>query len=269
VNTQHHLQIKKRCFINAPWYDLKEKYLDLFLEHSLQPEIGLEGLCLYDEDRKAFEHVAATLQKHSLSCTLHAPFFDLTPGGLDPHLLKATREKLQAAFSLISVFKPRSIVCHLQYEENKHGYVFNQWFESAYATWEPLIRIASASNVLVMFENTYEKDPSVHTAMLEKLGTPSAGFCLDVGHLSAFAHTPWQAWLPAMSPWLGQLHLHDNTGENDSHMAPGCGNFDFAGFFVFLRRNNLHPLITLEPHSEENLWLALSYLEETQLLNGI
>ena len=262
-------QIKKRCFINAPWYDLKEKYLDLFLEHSIQPEIGLEGMCLYNEDHSAFKRVAASLLKHDLSCTLHAPFFDLTPGGLDRYILEKTREKLIAAFALIPIFRPRSIVCHLQFEENKHGYVYKEWFASAYATWSQLVSIAGKYNVPVMFENTYEKDPSIHAAMLQKLDSPFAGFCLDAGHLLAFAQSSWQQWLPAMLPWLGQLHLHDNTGGRDEHLAPGRGNFDFSGLFTFLKNADMHPIITFEPHSEGDLWQTFAYLEATKLLTDI
>ena len=120
-----------------------------------------------------------------------------------------------------------------------------------------------------MFENTYEVDPTIHAAMLTRLNTPSAGFCMDVGHLLAFANSSWQQWLPAMLPWFGQLHLHDNTGGRDEHLAPGRGNFDFAGLFAFLRTNQLHPIITFEPHSEGDLWQTFAYLEATQLLTGI
>lgn len=269
LNTKAFDTIKKRCFINAPWYDLIEKYLDLFLEHRIQPEIGLEGLCLYNEDRSSFEYVAKRLQSRGLACTLHAPFFDLTPGGLDPYILEKTREKLQAAFALIPVFQPRSIVCHLQFEANKHGYMFNKWFANAHATWAQLIPLAAGHNVPVMFENTYEKEPSIHTAMLKKLESPFAKFCLDVGHLLAFAGSTWPQWLPAMLPWLGQLHLHDNSGGRDLHLAPGRGIFDFAGLFAFLKNSGVHPILTFEPHSEEDLWQTFAYLEETNLLADI
>jgi sugar phosphate isomerase/epimerase len=262
-------RIKKRCFINAPWYDLKERYLDFFLAHNIQPEIGLEGLCLYNEDRKEFARVATCLEKSGLSCTLHAPFFDLTPGGLDPRLLEKTREKLNVAFDLIAVFRPRSIVCHLQFENNKHGYVFNEWFAAASATWTQLVGKARRLNVPVMFENTYERDPSTHKALLKRLDSKFAGFCLDTGHLSAFAGSTWQEWLPEMLPWLGQLHLHDNNGRRDEHLAPGRGIFDFPGLFSYLKKNDCHPILTFEPHSEEDLRQTFAYLEETGLLDNI
>ncbi len=262
-------KIKKRCFISAPWYDLKEKYLEFFLEQNIQPEIGLEGLCLYNEERKDFIRIADCLKKKGLACTLHAPFFDLTPGGLDPYLLEKTREKLNRAFDLISIFQPHSIVCHLQFEANKHGYVFNEWFATAYATWTQLVEKAGRLKVPVMFENTYEKEPSTHKALLDRLNSNYSGFCLDVGHLLAFAGSTWREWLPEMLPWLGQMHLHDNHGSRDEHLAPGSGNFDFPGLFAYLKQKDCHPILTFEPHSEAAIRQTFDYLVTTRLLENI
>ncbi len=108
--------ITSRCFVNAPWYELKSHYLDMFINHGIQPEIGLEGLCLYDETEDEFKRISSILQENNLSCTLHAPFFDLAPGALDPVILQASRNKLRKAFRLIAVFKPKVIVCHLHFE---------------------------------------------------------------------------------------------------------------------------------------------------------
>ncbi len=262
-------RIKKRCFFNAPWYELKEKYLDFFLENRIQPEIGLEGLCLYNEERKDFGQIAGLLAKNKIGCTLHAPFFDLTPGGLDPYILEKTRDKLARAFDLIGIFRPSSIVCHLQFEANKHGYVFNDWLAASLATWTPLVEKAEHLQIPVMFENTYEKTPATHRDFLTKLGKSNAGLCLDTGHLLAFAMSPWEKWLPEMLPWLGQLHIHDNRGKTDEHLAPGKGQFDFSGLFAFLRQNKCHPIITFEPHSEEDLRQTFTYLEATGLLKDI
>lgn len=261
--------ITSRCFVNAPWYELKDRYLDLFLRHGIQPEIGLEGLCLYEESENEFKRIATILKANGLSCTLHAPFFDLAPGALDPEILQVTRDKLRKAARLIPIFKPRSMVCHLNFEENKQGYKWKEWVQAASATWQGLLGIASKHGCILMLENTYENSPHAHETILTKLDSDYARFCLDVGHLMSFAKTPWQDWLPRLSPWLGQLHLHDNNGEKDQHLGLGLGKFDFSGLFDFLAANNLHPLITLEPHSENDLWHALKYLHRTKLLDQI
>jgi sugar phosphate isomerase/epimerase len=261
--------ILHRCFVNAPWNDLKDNLLDLFLEHRLQPEIGLEGTCLYDEDIAEFRKMKNLLEQRGLQCTLHAPFMDLAPGSLDPYILEKTREKLRRAVELATVFQPRSIVCHLQYEENKHGYVFDRWLSNSLETWRRLGQLAGELGTAIMLENTYETTPKVHRTVLSTLDMPTVGFCLDVGHLGAFAKASWRDWLPEILPWLGQLHIHDNTGDRDLHLAPGQGNFDFPGLFDFLRQNDCHPVITLEPHSREDLWQAIDYFERTGLLAGI
>jgi sugar phosphate isomerase/epimerase len=261
--------ITSRCFVNAPWYELKDHYLELFLNHKIQPEIGLEGLCLYDEKEEEFKKIANILEDNLLSCTLHAPFFDLAPGALDPDILEASRRKLRKAFQLIKIFKPKSIVCHLNFEENKQGYKWDEWKISALGTWQELTQIAAKHNCMVMLENTYEISPKAHETIFSELHSDNAGFCLDVGHLMSFAKTPWQDWLPRLSPWLGQLHLHDNNGQGDEHLGLGLGSFDFKSLFQFLAANNLHPLVTLEPHSEKDLWHALAYLDETKLLDQI
>lgn len=259
--------ITSRCFINAPWYELKDRYLDLFLFHGIQPEIGLEGLCLYEESEDEFKRIAKVLKQNHLSCTLHAPFFDLAPGALDPEILRASRNKLRKASRLIQIFKPQSMVCHLGFEENKQGYKKEEWLRTAHETWQELNQTAAEQGCILMLENTYENSPEAHETILTGLQPDNARFCLDVGHLMAFAKTPWQEWLPRLAPRLGQLHLHDNNGDKDQHLGLGLGLFDFKGLFQFLAANNLHPLITLEPHSEEDLWQSLQYLDTTELLD--
>ncbi len=261
--------ITSRCFVNAPWYELKDSYLDLFLHHSIQPEIGLEGLCLYEESMDEFQKVASILKKHDLSCTLHAPFFDLAPGALDPKVLDVSRNKLKKAAELIALFQPKSMVCHLNFEENKQGYKKEQWLKVACETWQEIMKMAMAQGCILMLENTYETTPWAHETIFTKLDPGNARFCLDVGHLMSFAKTPWQDWLPRLSPWLGQLHLHDNNGESDQHLGLGLGAFDFESLFQFLAAHKLHPLITLEPHSEDDMWQALEYLQRTKLLDLI
>lgn len=269
TTTTNYEHISSCCFVNAPWYELKENYLDLFVKHKIQPEIGLEGLCLYEESDAEFKKIAKILKQNNLSCTLHAPFFDLAPGALDPEILTASRNKLRKAFHLIQIFQPKSIVCHLHYENNKQGYKKDAWTRTALKTWNELAEIAATENCVMMLENTYENSPEAHESILSRLRSGTAGFCLDTGHLMCFAKSPWQEWLPTLSPWLGQLHLHDNNGKQDTHLAPGLGKFNFPELFQFLAANKLNPIITLEPHSEDDLWAAFEYLDKTKLLGTL
>lgn len=252
--------IISRCFVNVPYPRLVRDF-DLIRSHRLQPEIGLEGECLYTTPHAEFAATAAKIQAEGLACTIHAPFFDLMPGALDRQILAASRDKLRRAFELLPLFKPRSIVCHLGFEANKHEGKEEEWFGHALATFRELLALAEASGVTMMVENTYETSPKQLRALLETLDSPFARFCFDLGHSLAFARNSWRDWFPTMAPWLGQLHIHDNHGDRDAHLAPGQGSFDFAGFFDYLRQAGLDPIWTLEPHTEEALWQSLAALD--------
>ncbi len=262
-----YFSITKRCFVNAPFDRLQKDLLGLFIDRRIQPEIGLEGEWFWDCSSDDFEKIALIFQQQGLDCTLHAPFHDLAPGGFEKRIVALSREKLQRAFALIPVFCPKAIVCHLGFEANKHQTQFDRWLETSLATWKPLVQLAASSGTRVHFENTYETDPMAHKRLLQALDAENVGFCLDTGHLMAFAGTGWRPWLEELEPWLGQLHLHDNDGLTDAHRALGAGSFDFFDLFQHLKKNNLHPLITLEPHSKKDLLLSLQYLDTTGLLD--
>ena len=258
--------IISQCFVNIPFAEFN-KYESMVSKHRINPEIGLVGEAVYTFSRQDFIDRAKFLKNEGLNCTLHAPFHDMMPGAQDQHVLKATRDKLRRCFELIEIFKPSSIVCHLGYLDWVHSYDLEQWLDNSLDTWRELVILAESQKTPIMFENTYEPDPSIHKMLLDALDSPSALFCLDVGHLLAFAQIPCHDWLTTLKQWLGQLHLHDNHGSRDDHLPVGKGNFDFIALFSYLKINKIKPIITLEPRSESDLWDSLNALDRMGLFD--
>jgi sugar phosphate isomerase/epimerase len=259
-------KIIAQCFVNIPFSDFG-KYQQLIAQYRINPEIGLDSDVLYNTSRQEFLDRADFLNDLGLHTTLHAPFQDMLPGAGDKFILQAVRDKFRRCFDLIEIFKPHSVVCHLGYLDYVHSYQFDGWLAASLDTWRELLTIAEPSDTPIMFENTYETDPGIHKVLLETLDSPLAGFCLDVGHLLAFAHSNWNDWLTILGPWLGQLHLHDNKGVLDDHLPVGRGDFDFQGLFSYLKSNSLKPIITLEPRSESDLWESLNALDRFSLFD--
>ena len=264
---EHRLaHIISQCFVNIPCAEFNN-YKSLLRQHRINPEIGLEGDVVYTFGKQDFQNIATFLSQEGLRCTLHAPFNDMLPGATDRYVLQATREKLRHCFDLIEILKPCSVVCHLGYLDCVHSYNLDGWLANSLETWEKLLLVAENQATPVMFENTYETGPRIHKKILEALDSPYARFCLDVGHLLAFAGTPWQEWLDCLAGWLGQIHLHDNHGSKDEHLPIGGGKFDFAGLFSYLKLRDIEPLITLEPRSERGLWDSLNALDRLALFD--
>ena len=247
--------------VNIPFTMLYDSYLDRFLGYELNPEIGIDAGALERFDFSDFQRIAEKLHAHHLSITLHGPFIDLSAGSTDPAIKAVTRSRFEQLFKLVPVFKPRAVVCHAGYDWKRYGYFREEWIESSLDTWSWLAGSLVEQGSRLMLENVYEDDPRDIRNILERLKSQNVGFCLDAGHLFAFGNSELVQWLEGLGSYIGQLHLHDNHGRNDEHLPLGQGNIDFKHLFAYLISNDLpRPIITLEPHREEDLWPSLEYL---------
>ncbi len=252
--------LKSQVQVNIPFPYLWRGYLERFLELGLNPEIGLDAYSLGHYPPAVFRRAARAFHASQRRITLHGPFQDLLPGALDDAILAASRRRLRQAFRYLPVFQPRSIVCHLGYEARFYGGDTPKWLARAVATWKELAARAAAHGVMVMLENVYETEPELHLEIVHRVGAANLGVCLDVGHLFAFGGGDWPRWLETLAPVIGQLHLHDNHGAADSHLALGDGSIPLSEILQFLADRQPRPLITLEPHQEGSLQPSLDFL---------
>jgi len=246
-----------------PFKLLKEKYLPMVLEKRINPEIGISGDVIDTHSKREFHQIVSLIQEEGLAITLHGPFFDLVPGGMDKKILQASRERLKQAFDLIPLFNPLSIVCHTGYDRKRYMDDQDQWLETAIETWTELLRGLEGSETILMFENVYEKTPNMLLRLIDGLGSEQVGFCFDTGHMNVFSETDMDGWLKAMTPSLKQLHLHDNEGIRDDHLAIGAGAINFDSLFSYIERKQLKPIITIEAHQEQALWNSLEILSRS------
>lgn len=256
-------RILKHVHVNIPFAMLKEGYLGAFLKRSINPEIGFDASALETFSETQFGEVARHIHEHALRVTFHAPFMDLSPGSPDPAVRALTRHRFEQVLRAAELFHPLRIVCHAGYDRRRYHYLRERWIENSLNTWEWMAKRARSIDAALLLENVYEGGPEELGMLLAPLQAHGVGFCLDTGHQAAFSTTPLAQWLKSLEPFLGQLHLHDNLGERDDHMALGRGSIDFEALFRTLAGIRETPLpITLEPHREADLAPSLEYLEK-------
>lgn len=247
----------------VPFRLLREQYLAMILEHRINPEIGIDADVIDTCSPGDFSEIASVLRQEGLSITLHGPFYDMVPGGMDKKILQATRDRLSQAFDLIPLFEPKSIVCHTGYDKKRYHDAHDQWLETAIKTWTPLVEQLHGSQTVLALENVYEKTPTMLVQLLSALDTDRAGFCFDPGHMNAFSETTMGGWLDRLGPFLRQVHLHDNDGTWDDHLAIGTGNINFEALFTHIKKYAIQPIVTLEAHQENWVWQSLKALSES------
>jgi sugar phosphate isomerase/epimerase len=255
-------EMKDQVQVNIPFVMLHDSFFDRFLEERINPEIGLDAEALDSFTLPEFRQAAKRLSDRGLRVTLHAPFVDLSPGSPDPEFWNLTRRRFEQVVKLIPVFRPQTVVCHAGFETKRYGFLGDAWFENSIRMWTWLGRLVHEEGARLMLENVFEDGPDELKILFESLDKKRVAFCLDTGHQSAFSNTPLEIWIGSLGSHIGQLHLHDNFGEKDEHIALGKGIIDFPAFFRALKRElETPPVITLEPHREEELRPSLEYLE--------
>ncbi len=258
--------ILKRVQVNMPFHLLYEKYLPMVVKERINPEIGFNNFDLDRYQIQDFVRVAEVLRDRGATITFHAPFMDLRPGALDPKIRKASIDRLSQVFDLVPFFQPTNVVCHPSFDERYYVSTEKLWLENSRDTWERFILLAEDLGTVISLENVYERTPEHLGRLLSALEGPNVCFCLDTGHFNVFSDRRLDAWMEELGPHLGQIHLHDNGAAADEHLPVGEGNFPFRDLFRMLRERGVDPIITLEPHTEENLWKTVTNIDEMGLL---
>jgi len=259
--------ILKKIQVNLPFQLLCHQYLPTVLKEKINPEIGFNCHVLDSTPREEFLRVADILQEAGMCITFHAPFMDLRPGALDPRIRQVTIDRLNQVFDLVPYFKPKAVVCHPSFDERYYVTTGPRWLENSVSTWGAFSRAAKDMDTVIMLENVYESDPGYLEMILDQVNSPQLRFCLDTGHFNAFSKTALALWLERLGRYVGELHLHDNNGSSDDHLPVGKGSFPFSRLFAFLRERGMTPIVTIEPHTEKNLWDTLDHIRGTGLLN--
>ena len=116
--------------------------------------------------------------------------------------------------------------------------------------YESLIPTLQQTNVTVCLENLFAgnhftrltghcSEPLQAAAFIDalnkKAGKECFGLCLDTGHLFLL-HTEFSYYISILGSRIKALHIHDNDGDDDQHLAPYAGRIPWGEFLVALKK---------------------------------
>jgi len=163
--------------------------------------------------------------------SLHGPYHNLAPGGLDGRIRAATQERVAQCLDIAGELGIGRVVFHSDFDLVPTPGHLAAWVARAAGFWQEAI---AGRGIELLLENAFEPDPAVLLALLQAIGRPQAGVCLDVGHAHlmsalwgrATGQSSWPStadWLAALAGHVRYLHLSDNDGSWDQHLPPGRG----------------------------------------------
>ncbi|RMF91714.1 MAG: sugar phosphate isomerase/epimerase [Methanobacteriota archaeon] len=83
---------------------------------------------------------------------------------------------------------------------------------------------------------------------------------LDVGHANTWTGSV-EDYIHGLNSAIAHVHLHDNTGESDMHLALGAGKMDLGSVFRAFRKINYKRAFCLEMLYQEDLRRSMSRIK--------
>ena len=103
------------------------------------------------------------------------------------------------------------------------------WIDAVQWHFEDIIRDPQIDPVLDVYKLLGEKYLNFH-------------LCFDMGHAHCYSKIPVLEWTEKLAPYVTHVHVHDNSGDRDSHAALGEGNIPYE------------KVLALLPQTEKRTW---------------
>jgi sugar phosphate isomerase/epimerase len=244
---------------NIPYKMIKDN-----IQRIIALEVGIEiyfnNDAVDDVSSKDVKDVSVLLKDAGIACTVHAPFMDLSPGGVDRTIRTVTKDKLKKSVEMANILNAWGIVCHGGYNKWYFDGHKQVWLDGSLDTWQEVLQ-AAGKGLPIMIENIFEEEPSTLIELFGHFKDKELYYCFDSGHFNLFSTVSLEEWLTPLKGRIREMHLHDNHGNSDEHLPIGEGTFLFRELKTSIRGLD-NVIYTSEIHGEARAAEAIKKLKE-------
>lgn len=200
---------------------------------------GIVSLCLshgFGMEMAAFADIAVVNNDEQVSLyrsavsgicgrAVHAPYLGLYPGSPDTDI----REEAFACFERVYKAALSLGAGHLIFHHNYDPSACSEfvWLENSCAFWQEFME-GKPPVLKIHLENILDKTPEMLSELVSRINNPLLDIALDIGHVNAYSEVPLAVWIEFLQGQIGYVHLHDNNGLEDEHLALGKGNIKLS-----------------------------------------
>ena len=245
----------KECLDLARKYHLGFEYNDFYVSDVLD-----DGDRLLDI---LFEYKNEDLPSY---CTMHGAFFDVIPFSLDKKIKKISNLRIEQSLGVARRIGAKAVVFHTNYDPflNSKDYI-RSWLDTNENYWSHVLEENADLNVYL--ENMFDTTPDVLLALSERLSRyENFGVCFDYAHASLSKVDP-EIWAEKLGSYVKHVHINDNDGISDLHLAWGDGILDRQKFYDCYKKYMPQATVLIETSSMENKVRSIAMLEKEGFLD--
>ena len=194
--------------------------------------------------------------------TLHGAFLDVTIHSDDADIRRVSETRVRQSMACARDLGVRGVVFHTNLIPNFNlpSYVAN-WVSRNRDFWGRILE--EFPNQEIYIENMFDLTPEPIARLAEAMGGhPRFGLCLDWAHAVVFGGGgPDPVWADRLGPWVRHMHINDNDGLADLHLAVGEGVVDWQRYDSRIRRLPTAPTVLVETSDLARQRRSLEYME--------
>ena len=208
-------------------------------------DMGYDGWEIVSEGKQkitpeTLPEIRDIISTANLRITVHGPFSDLNLAALNDPTWNETVRQIKQCVELSADFTD-TVVVHPGALSPLDSQMKDQAWDRNIEALRVLAAHAEEHGVRLCLENMPNMEkllcrtPDELFGMVETIGSDSLGTTLDIGHANTTKNIP--AFLKHAER-INHVHVHDNKGTADEHLAVGDGTADWSKVFKGLKDYN-------------------------------
>jgi len=202
------------------------------------------------------------LESFNLKYTIHAPFMDVNIASLQNQSRLNSVRQIKDSIDLANRINAEAVVVH----PGVTSYLPNKYFKNKVDSYakESMVELGAYGEDLGIL-TTFENMPAFESMLFENvneladfLESNDLYMTLDIGHAVHAGHSPDEMIFDSIK----HIHIHDNFGDDDSHLALGEGSIDLNHIVSALEDKNYNGLYIIEVNDYDSIENSYEYMKE-------
>ncbi len=202
------------------------------------------------------------LECFNLKYSIHSPFMDVNIASLQDQSRLNAIDQIKSSIDFANKIDGEAVVVHpgtIPFLANK--YFRNKVIDTSNKSMIELGKYGEDLGVLTTFENMPIFDNMIYSN-IEKLNeiliNNNLSMTLDIGHAKQARYSVDEMYFDSIK----HVHIHDNFGDDDSHLALGEGSINLNHIVDTLKKNNYNGIYIIEVNDYDSIKKSYEYMKK-------
>lgn len=249
-------------FLIIPDRENFEETLKLCDEYNLKLELNdFMHPRVLDDVEKCSEITQFYSEYENLVATSHGDFYDVLVFSEDRRIAEISKQRIIQSMEAARASGAEAVIFHSNIEPFLTSDEYRAaWLRRNERTFREIC--AKYPDMCVYLENMFDTKPHDLAKLGEKMSNvQNFGICLDYAH-AFISSSPLSTWAKELSPYIKHVHINDNDGVSDLHLAVGDGNIEWESFAKLREIYFKDASVLIETSTAESQRKSIEYLKQ-------